>query len=279
MSNQNANENASENLRTAVIVDFPSDLANRIIDDATAAAIADRGPQSFFINRGKAREEAYGRCGRAFRDGFNGESWDHAYDGAKADLDKQFAVAGKAADNVVAIRPGQRAEGGARAEAAQPDEGGAKKKTKKKRPMHPGRVRPNDNLPTITLTEADRKEAVDRSEAALIAADLGVYQRDGRIVGAAISKGRAHNGEETAFQHIAERGEHALVEDLSRSAHYQKWDSRMGDGGDYVQVSPPMWIVLTLRQRSEKHLPILGACPRNGGFWWRRLRESDSACL
>ena len=23
----------------------------------------------------------------------------------------------------------------------------------------------------------------------------------------------------------------------------------------------------------------LGACPRNGGFWWRRLRESDSACL
>ena len=26
-------------------------------------------------------------------------------------------------------------------------------------------------------------------------------------------------------------------------------------------------------------LAILGACPRNGGFWWRRLRESDSACL
>ena len=24
---------------------------------------------------------------------------------------------------------------------------------------------------------------------------------------------------------------------------------------------------------------VLGACPRNGGFWWRRLRESDSACL
>ena len=24
---------------------------------------------------------------------------------------------------------------------------------------------------------------------------------------------------------------------------------------------------------------LLGACPRNGGFWWRRLRESDSACL
>src|SRR5271166_3010461 len=24
---------------------------------------------------------------------------------------------------------------------------------------------------------------------------------------------------------------------------------------------------------------MLGACPRNGGFWWRRLRESDSACL
>ena len=23
----------------------------------------------------------------------------------------------------------------------------------------------------------------------------------------------------------------------------------------------------------------LGACPRNGGFWWRRLRELDSACL
>src|SRR5580700_9962383 len=25
-------------------------------------------------------------------------------------------------------------------------------------------------------------------------------------------------------------------------------------------------------------LGLLGACPRNSGFWWRRGRESDSAC-
>jgi RecA-family ATPase len=125
------------NLCTAVIIDFPSDLANLIIDDATAAAIADHGPQTFYISREKVWEEAYGRCGKAFRNGLNGESWDHAYDGAKRGLDEQFAAARKAPDdNVHEIRPGVRSDNGQqqhRAEGGQqrkpegdPAEGGAK---------------------------------------------------------------------------------------------------------------------------------------------------------
>ena len=34
----------------------------------------------------------------------------------------------------------------------------------------------------------------------------------------------------------------------------------------------PFLVILPAKSR-------LGACPRNSGFWWRRLRESDSACL
>jgi hypothetical protein len=122
----------------------------------------------------------------------------------------------------------RQAEGGDRKARAQ----GRRKKS-----AHPGRVRPNDDLPMITVTEADIKEAVDRSEAALIAADLGVYQRDGALVSVTVGKGVSHKGSAVTYQSIATRGEHALVEDLSRSAHYQKWDSRVGNGGDYVQTS------------------------------------------
>jgi putative DNA primase/helicase len=135
-------------------------------------------------------------------------------------------------------------------------EAGARKKPKDKR-IHPRRVRPNDNLPTIQVTKAEIKETVDLSERALIAADRSVYQRGGDIVGVTIAKGKSHSGEEITFQTIAERGEWALIEDLSCSAHYEEWDSRLGNGGDWAQTSPPMWVVRTLQQRSEKHLPPL----------------------
>ena len=50
---------------------------------------------------------------------------------------------------------------------------------------------------------------------------------------------------------------------------------------------PYRWLSGTLEHVAPENLPVLpdevaarlGACPRNGGFWWRRLRESDSACL
>jgi hypothetical protein len=193
----------------------------------------------------------------------------------------------KAAPKSEAERPSQdeQPEAGDEVEAeAEAKATRAKKRTKKK-PMHPGRVRPNDNLPTITLTEADRKEAVDRSEAALIAADLGVYQRDGALVSVTISKGVSHKGKAVTYQSIATKGEHALVEDFSRSAHYQKWDSRAGNGGDYVQVTPPMWIGMTLRQRNEKHLhPLEGIINapiirHDGEILWKPGYDKKSGLL
>jgi hypothetical protein len=132
----------------------------------------------------------------------------------------------------------------------------ALKKAKQKK-AHPARRRSNDNLPTIQITEADIKEAVDRSESALLAADRGVYQRGGAIVSVSVGKGISTNGEPVAFQSIAEIGDHALVEHLSCAAHYEKWDSRLGNGGDWRQSSPPMWVVKTLQQRAEKRLPPL----------------------
>ena len=41
----------------------------------------------------------------------------------------------------------------------------------------------------------------------------------------------------------------------------------------------PAHLVVNGAHAWSRNPMYLGACPRNGGFWWRRLRESDSACL
>ena len=51
------------------------------------------------------------------------------------------------------------------------------------------------------------------------------------------------------------------------------------EGPDFIHVrsiAPPR---VDPRARGSRGRKFLGACPRNSGFWWRRLRESDSACL
>ena len=44
---------------------------------------------------------------------------------------------------------------------------------------------------------------------------------------------------------------------------------------------PPVKVINKFSSSSTRgqRTASLGACPRNSGFWWRRLRESDSACL
>ena len=58
------------------------------------------------------------------------------------------------------------------------------------------------------------------------------------------------------MQSIAERGDHALREDLSTAASFQKYDAR---SKGMVAADPPMTIVQTLKQREGKRLrfPIL----------------------
>jgi putative DNA primase/helicase len=96
---------------------------------------------------------------------------------------------------------------------------------------------------------------VDEAELALIAANRGLYQRDGRIVCAVSLAVLTAKGLKVAVQRIAERGDHALCEDLASAANFVKWDGR---ARAHVTVSPPMWVVRTLRQRTGRlRFPVL----------------------
>ena len=62
------------------------------------------------------------------------------------------------------------------------------------------------------------------------------------------------DGRKIEAQRIAERGDHALVEDLSCAANFEKFDARVGNE---IPINPPLWIAKTLRQRSSLKFPIL----------------------
>ena len=113
----------------------------------------------------------------------------------------------------------------------------------------------NDPRPTIRLVEGDIERIVDEAESALIGANRGLYQRDGRIVSAVGVPVLTAQGLKVAQQRIAERGDHALCEDLASAANFVKWDGRARAN---VTVTPPGWIVRTLRQRPGRlRFPVL----------------------
>jgi putative DNA primase/helicase len=114
----------------------------------------------------------------------------------------------------------------------------------------------NDGRPEIHLQANDIERIVNESEAALIAADRGIYQRDGKIVFINTVTRAAAKGVEVKVQNIAERGDHALREDMSSAASFQKYDAR---SKGMVATDPPMQIVQTLKQREGQRLrfPVL----------------------
>ena len=90
------------------------------------------------------------------------------------------------------------------------------------------------------------------------------------------------------------RSESTIWSELSRLRSALRWaeNKRLIDRAPKIWLpppSPPRDRRMTREQVSAfiaactmphvKLFAILGACPRNGGFWWRRLRELDSACL
>ena len=127
-------------------------------------------------------------------------------------------------------------------------------RTKPKRPERAARNQ-NDKRPTITIAAGDIERIVDEVEAALIAADRGLYQRDGRIVGVELVPASAAGGKKITVTSICERGDMALREDASSAAAFEKFDARV-DG--MVTADPPMPIIQTLQQRRGKlRFPVL----------------------
>jgi hypothetical protein len=113
---------------------------------------------------------------------------------------------------------------------------------------------PDDARPVIHVVPGDIERMVNEAEAALIAAGRGLYQRDGRIVSVGDVPVLTAHGREVGAQSIAERGDHALLEDLAAAAQFVKFDARAK--GD-VAIDPPVNVVKTLRRRGRLRFPIL----------------------
>ncbi|MCU1546227.1 MAG: hypothetical protein JWP30_1327, partial [Homoserinimonas sp.] len=109
--------------------------------------------------------------------------------------------------------------------------------------------------PTIRYVGGGLPEEVDAAEQALIAADLGLYQRGALIVRAgsiAVSVG----DERTARSHrIVEVDACGLVEELTRAALWTKYDKR---SETWVRINAPMAIANTYLARAGRwKLPVL----------------------
>jgi hypothetical protein len=110
-------------------------------------------------------------------------------------------------------------------------------------------------LPVIELQPGEIERTVDQAESALIAARRGLYQRDGLIVSASEVKVITADEREILAQRIEERGEHALVEDLSAAADFQRWNDLKKK---FVKTNCTKDIAKTLQDRRLRlRLPIL----------------------
>ncbi len=104
----------------------------------------------------------------------------------------------------------------------------------------------NDPLPTIRLEAGNIEPIVDEVEAALVSARRGLYQRGGLIVSVGHAPALAAHGRDVIVQRIAERGDHALLEDICAAARFERYDARVKD---FVLKDPPMMLAKTLKQR------------------------------
>ena len=88
---------------------------------------------------------------------------------------------------------------------------------------------PNDPRPTIQLVKGEIERVVDEGEAALIKADRDLYQQSNKIVSVVETPKKAAHGKEVLALAICERGDFALMEDLSIAANFIKFDGRVND--------------------------------------------------
>jgi putative DNA primase/helicase len=114
---------------------------------------------------------------------------------------------------------------------------------------------PNDPRPTIRLAHGEIGRICREAKAALVKANLGLYQRDGRIVSVVEEPAKASDGSTIMVQRIKEVGDYALLHDLDSAARFTKWDAR---SNALVVADPPLSIVLTLQQKEiDPPFPIL----------------------
>ena len=110
-------------------------------------------------------------------------------------------------------------------------------------------------LPLITIEPGELPRVVDEAEAALVRAGLGVYQRGPFIVRPGVVKVAISDGRSVSGQQIIKLGEHGLMEAMSASARWVKYDAR---SGDYVRADAPLTVArVYLDRRGRWNLPVL----------------------
>jgi hypothetical protein len=127
---------------------------------------------------------------------------------------------------IAALEQPARERGEERQRGAGPNGNNKASQTERKPTLRRRRVPDNDHRPTIRLCANDIERIVDETEDALIKADRGLYQRDGKIVCVDTIAAIAAKGVQVYVQRICERGDHALREDLCAAAVFQKYDAR-----------------------------------------------------
>ncbi len=109
--------------------------------------------------------------------------------------------------------------------------------------------------PTIRYLPGKIAETVDRAEEALIASGAGIYQRGTFLVRMGCVGVLVRDGRNVTADRIVEVGDHALVEVMTKSANWEKLDSR---SGKYVPSDAPLKVAMTYQQRIGKwKVPVL----------------------
>jgi hypothetical protein len=105
---------------------------------------------------------------------------------------------------------------------------------------------PDNGLPIIQIEVGEIEKVVSQAEAALINARRGVYQRGGDIVSLGEAPVQTAYRRDVVAKRIFSVGTNALVEHLSASANWTRYDAR---SEDIVRTEPTPKIAATLRER------------------------------
>lgn len=109
--------------------------------------------------------------------------------------------------------------------------------------------------PTIRVVPGDLPRVVDQGEAALIAADLGFYQRGSLIVRPAMTPVNNSDGRWSVAQRLVHVRAHHLAEAMTYAARWERYDSRLDD---WVAMDCSLRVAETFLARDGRwRLPVL----------------------
>lgn len=116
---------------------------------------------------------------------------------------------------------------------------------------------PDDGRPIIRLKAGELPRLVDQMEVAILAADRGLYKREGQIVRINEIEVIAADERKTTALAIVEQDESAIFEDACASAIYLKFNKR---DSEWLAADAPTLLVRSLRARGARlrFPPLMG---------------------